>query len=149
MTKAGNVFQITFGGTLNGTGVDELTSDASTIDVDTVQEGRDPRFAMYIGSILLDPSDSNTIFVGTGDPTSSADSFYGTGLYVSHDAGATWSLVTDSAGFNPFDGKAISKVIVDPFRDDIYVASSDRVTPRNEVQHISFNFDGTFTLSFT
>ena len=114
VTHTGNTFRVTFGGTLIGTDVAQMTGSTG-VSVNTAQQGKDPRYAMYVGSILIDPNNSNTIYVGTGDPNSTTDTFYGTGIYVSHDAGVTWSLLTDSGGTNPFDGKAISKMIVDPF----------------------------------
>src|SRR5437870_3121877 len=55
-----------------------------------------------IGSIVFDPSNANTIYVGTGEPNGSSDSEAGVGLYKSTDGGTTWSLVGGStAGTAP------------------------------------------------
>src|SRR5204863_8161422 len=49
-----------------------------------------------IGSIVFDPSNANTIYVGTGEPNGSSDSEAGVGLYKSTDGGSSWSLVAGS-----------------------------------------------------
>src|SRR5438876_5923140 len=46
-----------------------------------------------IGSIVSDPSNPSTIYVGTGEPNGSSDSEAGVGLYKSTDGGSTWSVV--------------------------------------------------------
>src|SRR5437773_3134322 len=46
-----------------------------------------------IGSIVFDPSNANTIYVGTGEPNGSADSEAGVGLFKSPNGGSTWSVV--------------------------------------------------------
>jgi hypothetical protein len=59
-----------------------------------VSDGQIPSNA--IGSIVFDPSNSSTIYVGTGEPNGSGDSEAGVGLYKSIDGGATWALVPGS-----------------------------------------------------
>jgi hypothetical protein len=49
-----------------------------------------------IGSIVFDPSNANTIYVGTGEPNGSGDSEAGVGLYKSTNGGSSWSLVAGS-----------------------------------------------------
>ena len=49
---------------------------------------------MAMGSIEIDPSDPNTLYVGTGEANGSADSYGGVGVAKSTDAGATWSMVS-------------------------------------------------------
>ena len=44
-----------------------------------------------IGALAIDPTNANTIWVGTGEANASVDSYDGAGVYVSHDAGATWA----------------------------------------------------------
>ena len=150
VTKSGNVYRVVFAGSLIGSDVLQMTGSAGA-GVLTVEEGRDPRFAMFVGSITLDPNNPDIVYVGTGDPNSTGDTFYGTGIYVSKDAGVTWSLLTDNNGLNPFDGKAVSKIVIDPRVGTLYAASGDRIAPRNEEQLIDI-YLGTgsqFTLSFT
>src|ERR1700736_252242 len=52
-----------------------------------------------IGSIPVDPTNSNTIYVGTGEPNASGDSEAGVGIYKSTDGGNTWALLPDSGKF--------------------------------------------------
>src|SRR5437763_3906794 len=49
-----------------------------------------------IGSIVFDPSNANTIYVGTGEPNGSRESEAGVGLYKSTDGGSSWTLVSGS-----------------------------------------------------
>jgi hypothetical protein len=52
-----------------------------------------------IGSILVDPNNSDIIYAGTGEPNASGDSEAGVGIYKSTDGGNTWALVPDSGKF--------------------------------------------------
>jgi hypothetical protein len=52
-----------------------------------------------IGSILVDPTNSNTIYVGTGEPNASGDSEAGVGIYKSTNGGNTWALLPGSDKF--------------------------------------------------
>ncbi|MCL6560271.1 MAG: hypothetical protein K6U74_16055, partial [Firmicutes bacterium] len=149
----GNViFRITFGGTLAGYDVPQLTASAGTVT--TVQEGRDPRFAMFIGHIVLDQRNPNYIYVGTGEANNSPDSFYGTGIYRSTDGGATWQVFPNTDPL--FYGKGITKIIIDPNQGDVdnpvlFVAVAEGGNGVDEIQEIRPNLpNGTqFTLTFT
>ena len=46
-----------------------------------------------IGSIVIDPSNPDTIYVGTGEPNASGDSATGLGVYKSTDGGDTWQVL--------------------------------------------------------
>ncbi len=61
-----------------------------------------------IGAIALDPTDDNTVYVGTGETNPRNDVSYGDGIYVSHNGGLKWTNLGLKATRN------ISKVIVDP-----------------------------------
>jgi hypothetical protein len=78
-----------------------------------------------IGSIVFDPSNANTIYVGTGEPNGSGDSDAGVGLYKSTDGGSTWSLVAGSTASTApcasgsgtcsvATGRSIGAIAVDP-----------------------------------
>lgn len=69
--------------------------------------------SMAIGSIAIDPIDPNIIYVGTGEPNGSCDSYYGRGILRSADGGLTWTVLGVGAG-GPFDQQSISKVLIDP-----------------------------------
>ena len=88
---------------------------------------------MFVGSIVLDPNNPSTVYVGTGDPNSTTETFYGTGVYRSTDAGLTWSLVSSFSGVaNPLYGQAISDLVIDPFTGTLYAASGVRQIPQRE-----------------
>ena len=64
-------------------------------------------------SIVLDPNDptGDTLYVGTGEGNSSADSAAGVGLFKSTDGGTTW---TGPLGAAVFGGRAIGTIAVVP-----------------------------------
>jgi hypothetical protein len=89
-----------------------------------VSDGQIPSTA--IGSIVIDPNNSNRIYVGTGEPTGSGDSEAGVGLYKSVNGGTTWSLVFGSTDTNApcasgsanncpvATGRSIGAIAIDP-----------------------------------
>ncbi len=54
----------------------------------------DNQNSLAMGAIVIDPSNSNIVYAGTGEATYSGASYYGRGLLKSTDAGATWSNYT-------------------------------------------------------
>ncbi|MBZ5511372.1 MAG: hypothetical protein LAN70_09410 [Acidobacteriia bacterium] len=56
----------------------------------------DGQATLTVGSIALQPGNSNLILVGSGEANNSADSYYGLGILRSTDAGATWSLISSA-----------------------------------------------------
>ena len=56
-----------------------------------------PRFdrqgTLAIGSVAIDPKNPSRVYVGTGEPNTNADAYYGNGLYVTKDNGKTWRHV--------------------------------------------------------
>ena len=51
----------------------------------------DTQASLATGSITLDPSNPDIVYVGTGEENFSGDSYYGAGILESTDAGATWT----------------------------------------------------------
>ena len=109
VTRQGTSYRVVFGGALSSTDLTEIESDNPDVGVSTQQNGKDRRFAMYLGSITMAPLDptlplnhpvniarANTLFLATGETDATSDSFYGTGIYVSRDAGATWSVLSST-----------------------------------------------------
>lgn len=71
-----------------------------------------------IGALAIDPSDSNRVYVGTGEANASVDSYDGAGLFRSSNAGASWSYV----GLQ--ETRRIARVAVDPSNPSrVYVAA--------------------------
>lgn len=69
-----------------------------------------------IGSIAVDPEDPATVWVGTGEDALWAGNG-GRGLFVSHDAGASFTHVGDDR----WDEDAISRIVIDDATGDVYV----------------------------
>ncbi len=75
------------------------------------------KYTMSIGSIAIDPKNSNTIWVGTGEINVRNTVSVGTGLYRTTDGGINWEKI----GFE--NSERISKIIIDPTNSKIiYVA---------------------------
>jgi len=71
-----------------------------------------------IGALAVAPSDPNVIYVGTGEADMRSDIAAGIGMYVSRDAGKTWT----HAGLA--DSAQIGKIAVDPHDANVaYVAA--------------------------
>jgi photosystem II stability/assembly factor-like uncharacterized protein len=69
----------------------------------------DNQATLSMGAIALAPSDANVIYAGTGEANNTG-SYYGRGILVSTDGGATWTLT----GADVFDRLAIAQIAVDP-----------------------------------
>jgi hypothetical protein len=108
-----NIFYVsTYGG-----GVWETTNGgASYTDVTLSQP------ALNIGAIAVAPSDASVIYAGTGNGDQDSASYYGQGILVSDNAGATWQLM----GATQFARQTVAKIAVDPTNPLIvYAAVND------------------------
>src|SRR5262245_20070289 len=63
--------------------------------------------------VVVDPKDSNVIWLGTGENTSQRSAHFGDGLYKSIDAGKTWKRV----GLE--NSEHIGKILVDPRNSNV------------------------------
>jgi len=72
----------------------------------------DEEAALSIGSVAVDPSDPNTIWVGTGEANAGSYSFFGMGMFKSGDGGASW----EAKGLE--ETRYIARVVVDPTDGD-------------------------------
>jgi photosystem II stability/assembly factor-like uncharacterized protein len=96
----------------------------------------DDQSTTAIGSIAVDPSKSETIWVGTGE-THPGMSFPGTGIFKSTDGGATWR----NMGLH--DSHHIARVIVDPKNSDtVYAGVMGHHHSRNNERGVFKTTDG-------
>ncbi len=92
---------------------------------------------MSVGAIAVAPSDSNVIYVGTGESCIRGNISYGDGVYKSVDGGKTWTHI----GLE--DTRHIAKVIVNPQNPDIvYVAALGHAYGPNEMRGVFRSNDG-------
>jgi IPT/TIG domain-containing protein/dockerin type I repeat protein/Ig-like domain-containing protein/PKD domain-containing protein len=81
--------------------------------------------SLAIGALALAPSNPTILYVGTGEPNNSADSYFGVGVYRIDNADTTATLVgpinpqittgtTTALTYNCFNGRTISRILVNP-----------------------------------
>jgi photosystem II stability/assembly factor-like uncharacterized protein len=74
--------------------------------------------AFTLCCVVVDPKDSNVVWLGTGENASQRSAHFGTGLYKSTDAGATWTRVGLERS------EHIGKILIDPRNSNtVWVAS--------------------------
>lgn len=89
----------------------------------------DQQNSLAVGSIALSP-DNSTLYVGTGEPNHSGDSYYGIGLLKSTDGGNSWTTL----GANYFNDSAISSIIINKTNpNDILVSTTYAVDAKGLV----------------
>jgi photosystem II stability/assembly factor-like uncharacterized protein len=75
-------------------------------------------YAFTLCCVVVDPKDSNVVWLGTGENTSQRSAHFGEGLYKSTDAGKTWKRV----GLEK--SEHIGKILIDPRNSNVvWVAS--------------------------
>ena len=89
-----------------------------------------------IGAIAVDPTNSQTIWVGTGEANNNVDSYLGVGIFRSTNAGTSWAKV----GGSTFANCHISDIVVSPTDSNVVIVSvsnsgryADQVTCSNGV----------------
>ncbi len=74
--------------------------------------------AFNLCCVVVDPKDSNVVWLGTGENASQRSAHFGTGLYKSLDAGKTWKRV----GLDK--SEHIGKIVIDPRNSNtVFVAA--------------------------
>ncbi len=71
-----------------------------------------------IGALAIAPSDSNIIYVGTGEADMRSDMTYGDGMYKSTDAGKHWTRI------GLYDSRHIGKIVIDPENPDVVLVAA-------------------------
>ncbi len=90
-----------------------------------------------VGAIAVAPSDPNVIYVGSGESQPREDLTYGTGVYRSTDAGATWTHLGLS------DTQQIGDLVVDSRDPDrVYVAAVGHAFGPNAERGVFRSTDG-------
>src|SRR5437764_153402 len=79
----------------------------------------DTQCSLAIGSLAMDPLNSNIIYAGTGEENFSQDSYYGCGILKSVDGGATWSTLGGSIWDTNTGGATIARIQVVPSATDV------------------------------
>ncbi len=79
---------------------------------------------MAIGSMLIDPTNTNVVYAGTGEGWLNQDAVYGGGIYKSTDFGDTWILLPSTTGNAVQNFRNVMKLAADP-SGNIYAATKD------------------------
>jgi photosystem II stability/assembly factor-like uncharacterized protein len=97
----------------------------------------DKQSSYSIGCVTIDPSNSHTIWVGTGENVGGRHVAIGDGIYVSHDDGMSWK----NMGLK--NSEHLSKIIVHPENSDIiWVASQGPLWSKGGERGIYKSNDG-------
>ncbi len=90
-----------------------------------------------IGAIAVAPSNSNVIYVGSGEADMRSDIGYGNGMYKSTDAGKTWTHI----GLE--DSRQIARIVVDPANPErVFVAALGHAYGPNRERGVFRSADG-------
>src|SRR5271155_1015702 len=90
-----------------------------------------------IGAVAVAPSDTNVIYVGTGEADMRDDITYGAGIFKSTDAGKTWSFI----GLK--DSRQIGRIVIDPKdANTVYVAALGHAYGANAERGVFKGVDG-------
>ncbi len=97
----------------------------------------DEQSSYSIGCVTIDPNNSHTIWVGTGENVGGRHVAFGDGIYVSHDDGKKWK----NMGLK--NSEHISKIVVHPEDSDIiWVASQGPLWSKGGERGIYKSIDG-------
>lgn len=105
----------------------------------TIEPIFDNEMSISVGDLAIDPSDTNTIYVGTGESSASSNTgaFPGNGIYKSTDGGDSWEHKGLDSSFY------IGRIVVDSKNsDNIYVAAMGKFWGKNEERGIYRSQDG-------
>ncbi|NVJ87986.1 MAG: T9SS type A sorting domain-containing protein [Flavobacteriaceae bacterium] len=89
-------------------------------------DGKIPNLATSV--IAISPQDSNTLYVGTGEPFGNLDAIGGSGVFKTVDGGTTWTNLTATADFGD-----IGRMIVNPNnKNNVLVSSKTGIYRTND-----------------
>ena len=100
----------------------------------------DSQATVSIGDVAINPTDSNVVWVGTGEANNRQSSSWGDGIYKSTDGGKTWKHM----GLR--ETQHIGRIVIDPNDTDIvYVAAVGRLWGANTERGVYKTVDGGIT----
>jgi len=103
----------------------------------TWQNVTDSIDAAAVGSVAVAPSNSQIVWVGTGEQANARSSYSGKGVYKSIDGGATWQFM----GLP--DSHHIARIVIHPKNPDVViVAAMGHLFSRNEERGVFRTIDG-------
>jgi hypothetical protein len=114
-----------FGGLWKSTNAGSQSSSPGSV---VWQSLIDDQPTLAVGAIALQPGNSNTVLVGTGETNNSSDSYYGLGILLSTNGGSTWMQIT-GVGQPPnadqsFLGIGFSKIAFSTANPNLVVAAT-------------------------
>jgi len=90
-----------------------------------------------MGAVAIDPDNPDLIYAGTGEANASGDSYEGTGIYKSTDAGQSWTLIGLPESYH------IGRILIDPSNSQkIYVAALGQLFGTNSERGVYRSIDG-------
>ncbi len=94
-------------------------------------------YTMSIGAVTIDPSDPETVWVGTGETWTRNSVSIGEGVFKTTDGGETWKNVGLA------DSERIVKIVVHPSEPDtVYVCATGHLWDANEERGVYKTTDG-------
>ncbi len=122
----------TFYVTTAGGGLWKSTNNGTTIEPIFNDEG-----SASTGAVAIAPSNTDLVWVGTGEPANTRANSWGDGVYKSTDGGSTWT----NMGLR--DTRQISAIVIHPTRPDIvYVAAMGHLWGSNAERGVFKTTDG-------
>jgi len=89
----------------------------------------DDQPTLAVGAIAVQPGGTGVVIVGTGEPDSAMDSYYGLGILRSANGGNTWTLIqTDSTGTYSFAGIGFAQIAFSTSTPNVAVAATAATT---------------------
>ncbi len=86
----------------------------------------DTQPSLAVGSIAIDPTNHNNIYVGTGEENFNGDAYFGAGVLKSADGGTTWTQQGKGTFAGPITGALggarIGAIAVDPNNNQVILA---------------------------
>ncbi len=93
--------------------------------------------SLSVGDLVIDPINPDCLYLGTGEANSSGDSYAGTGLYRTTNAGDSWEFIGLPESYH------IGRIAIDPIDTDrIFVAVMGKLFGTNSQRGVYRSTDG-------